>query len=89
LWIYEVYEVDLEFCYCHILIVVFPCGFKDFNGIYWFRKEGVTHLKMIIEKTEYIIMYSNFFTYYEQGMEKSKLVVNYYNNVYQGWHEQW
>jgi hypothetical protein len=22
-------------------------------------------------------------------MEKSKLVVNYYNIVYQGWHEQW
>jgi hypothetical protein len=32
-------------------------------------------------------MYSNFFTYYEQDMEKSKLVINYYNNVYQGWHE--
>jgi hypothetical protein len=22
-------------------------------------------------------------------MAKSKLVVSYYNNVYQGWHEQW
>ncbi len=32
-------------------------------------------------------MYFNFFTYYEQGVAKSKLVVNYYNNVYQGWHE--
>jgi hypothetical protein len=28
----EVYEIDLEFCYLHILIVVFPCGFKDFYG---------------------------------------------------------
>jgi hypothetical protein len=52
----EVYEIDLEFCYLHILINFFPCGF---------------------------------FNYYEQGMEKSKLIVNYYNNVYQGWHEQW
>ncbi len=46
----EVYEVDLEFCYLHLLIVVFPCGFKDFYGIYRLKKEGVTHLKMIIGK---------------------------------------
>jgi hypothetical protein len=85
----EVYEVDLEVCYLHILIVVFPCGFIDFYGIYRLRKEGVNHFKMIIEKAEYIIMYFNFFTYYEQAMEKSKLVVNYYNNVHRGWHEQW
>jgi hypothetical protein len=83
----EVYEVDLEFCYLHILIAIFPCGFKDFYGIYWLRKEEVTRLKMIVEKTEYIIMYFNFFNYYEQGMAKSKLIiVNHYNNVYQGWH---
>jgi hypothetical protein len=44
---------------------------------------------MTIEKTRYILMYSIFFTYYEQDMAKSKLEVNYYNNVYQGWHEQW
>jgi hypothetical protein len=42
---------------------------------------------MNVKKIEYIIMYFNFFNYYEQGMEKSKLVVNYYNNLYQGWHE--
>ncbi len=46
----EVYEVDLEVCYLHILIVVFPCGFIDFYGIYRLRKEGVNHFKMIIEK---------------------------------------
>jgi hypothetical protein len=68
--IVEVYEVDLEFCYLHILIVVFPCGFKKIYGIYKLRKEGVTHFKMIIEKEKYIIMCSNFFTYYEQDMEK-------------------
>jgi hypothetical protein len=32
-------------------------------------------------------MYSNFFNYYEQGMAKSILILNYYNNVYQGWYE--
>ncbi len=40
---------------------------------------------MIVEKTEYITMYSNFFNYYDQGMAKSKLVVNYQIIVYQGW----
>jgi hypothetical protein len=81
-----VYEVDLKFCYLHILIVIFPCGFKDFYGIYWLRKEEVTRLKMIVKITKFIIMYFNFFNYYEQGMARSKLVVNYYNNFYQGWH---
>ncbi len=37
----EVYEIDLKFCYLHILTVVFPCGFKDFYGMYWLKKEGV------------------------------------------------
>jgi hypothetical protein len=36
----EVYEVNLEFCSLHILIVVFPCGFKDFYGICWLKKKG-------------------------------------------------
>jgi hypothetical protein len=83
----EVYEINLKFYYLHILLVVFPCGFKDFYGIYGLEKERVSHLKMIVKKKKYIIMYSNYFTYYEQDMAESKLVVNYYNNVYQVWHE--
>ncbi len=50
------------------------CGFKDFNGIYQLKNEWVSLLKMIIERENiYIIMYSNFYIYYEQNMEKSKL----------------
>jgi len=30
--IVEVYEADMEFCYLHILTIIFPCGFKDFMG---------------------------------------------------------
>jgi hypothetical protein len=56
----KVYEVNLKFCYLHILIVFFPCGFKHFYGIHWPRKEGATHFKMIVEKEKYIIMYFNF-----------------------------
>jgi hypothetical protein len=83
----KVYEINSDLCYLHILIVVLPCGLKDFYEIYKLRKEGVSCLKMLVDKTKYITMYSNFFTYYEQDMAKSKLIVNYYNNVYQGWHE--
>jgi hypothetical protein len=46
----KVYEVDLEFYYLHILIIVFPCGFKDFYGIYRPKKYGVICLKMNVEK---------------------------------------
>ncbi len=34
----EIYEVDLEFYYLHILTIVFPRGVKDFYGIYRLRK---------------------------------------------------
>jgi hypothetical protein len=34
----KVYEVDLKYIYLHILIVVFPCGFKDLYGIYRLNK---------------------------------------------------
>jgi hypothetical protein len=42
--IVEVYGTNMGFCYLHILTIIFPCGFKDFYGIYWLRKEGVTRL---------------------------------------------
>jgi uncharacterized protein (UPF0333 family) len=31
-------QVDLEFSLLNILIIVFPCGFKDFYGIYQLKK---------------------------------------------------
>jgi hypothetical protein len=46
----EVYEVDLQFCYVHVLIVVLPCRFKDLYGIYRISKKGVTRFKIIVEK---------------------------------------
>jgi hypothetical protein len=36
-----------------------------------------------------VIAFPNLFTYYEQNMAKSIIFFNYYNNVYQGWHEKW
>jgi hypothetical protein len=64
--------------------IFFPCGFKDFYGVRIFKKRNVNHLKSTINGAKYLIMYSNFFTYYAQDMAKSTLVMNYYNNVYQG-----
>jgi hypothetical protein len=34
----EVYKVALEFCLLNILIIIFPCGFKYFYGIYQLKK---------------------------------------------------
>jgi hypothetical protein len=44
-----VHEVDLEFFYLNILIIIFMCGFNDFNGIYQLKKEGVSLFNFIIE----------------------------------------
>ncbi len=38
---------------------------------------------------KHVIAFSNLFTYYEQNMVKSIIFFDYYNNVYQGWHEKW
>ncbi len=38
---------------------------------------------------ELIIVFPNLFTYYEQDMVKSIIFFDYYNNVYQRWHERW
>jgi hypothetical protein len=38
----EVYEIGLKLCYLHLLIIIFPCGFRDFYGTYQLKKEGVT-----------------------------------------------
>jgi hypothetical protein len=74
----------LGFVLLNILIKKLLCGFKDFYGVNNFLKRSVNHLKLTIDGAKYVIMYSNFFTYYAQDMAKSKSVVNYYGNVYQG-----
>jgi hypothetical protein len=43
---------------------------------------------ILLEGANYVQDFFELFIeiYYEKTMVKSKLVVNYYNNVYQGWH---
>jgi hypothetical protein len=44
---------------------------------------------MIIMGVEHVIAFPNLFTYYEQDTTNSIIFFDYYNNVYQGWHEKW
>jgi hypothetical protein len=44
---------------------------------------------MIVIDVEHVIAFPNLFTYYEQDMAKSVIFFDYYNNVYQRWHEKW
>jgi hypothetical protein len=44
---------------------------------------------MITMGVEHVIAFPNLFTYYEQDMVKYIIFFDYYNNVYQRWHEKW
>ncbi len=44
---------------------------------------------MIVMDVKHVIAFLNLFTYYEQDTTKSIIFFDYYNNVYQGWHEKW
>jgi len=44
---------------------------------------------MIVISVEHVIVFPNLFTYYEQDTAKSIIFFDYYNNVYQRWHEKW
>jgi hypothetical protein len=44
---------------------------------------------MIVMGVEHVIVFPNLFTFYEQNIAKSIIFYDYYDNVYQGWHEKW
>jgi hypothetical protein len=85
----EVNEIDLGFCLLHILFKVSPCGYVEAMGAYIVEKKDENIQKMTLLGIELVITYSNLFTYYEQDMLKSVIFFDYYNNVYQGWYENW
>jgi len=45
--------------------------------------------KMTILGAKQILAFLNLFTYYEQDMAKSMLLLDHYNNVYEGHYEKW
>jgi hypothetical protein len=58
-------------------------------GAYIVKKKDENIQNMTILGVELVITYSNLFTYYEQDMAKSIIFLDYYNNFYQGWYENW
>jgi hypothetical protein len=44
---------------------------------------------MIVMDVEHVIAFFDLFTYYKQDTAKSIIFFDYYNNVYQRWHEKW
>jgi hypothetical protein len=85
----EVDELYLGFYLIHVLYIILPCGFTELLGVYKVGKEEIRTNKMIVMGAKHVIAFPNLFTYYEQNMAKSIIFFDYYNNVYQGWHEKW
>jgi len=82
-------ELYLGFCLIHVFYKILPCGFKKLLGVYKVGKLKNKTNKMTIMDVEHVIAFSNLFTYYEQDTTKSIIFFDYYNNVYQRWHEKW
>jgi len=79
----------------NILYIWWPCKFIIMNfweiNEKWGRKSWS---RWKDSKNDYfggelVITYSNLFIYYEQDMAKSTIFLDYYNNVYQKWYENW
>jgi hypothetical protein len=85
----EVDEIDLGFFKLHILFKVSPRGYVEAMGTYKVEKRDEKIQKMTVFGAKLVITYSNLFTYYEQDIVKYVIFKNYYNNVYQGWYENW
>jgi len=86
----EVHELNMWFYLIHALYITLPCGFiKNCWEYIKLEKKKNRSNKMIVMGVEHVIIFHNLFAYYEQDMAKSIIFFDYYNNVYQGWHERW
>jgi hypothetical protein len=83
----EIYEIDLGFCLIHVLYMVLTYGYL--MGSYRIERKYSGMNKMIVLGAKQILNFPNFFTYYEQDMAKSMILLDYYNNVYEGHYEKW
>jgi hypothetical protein len=71
---------DLGFFFLHVYINVELCGFTMQIGEYWDEKPEVTIEDMSILGTNYIVMYPNLFTLFEQEIIKAHLLKNEYDD---------
>jgi hypothetical protein len=85
----EMDEIDLGFFLIHVFYRVLPCGYIDLMGAYRIGRKHSRVNKMIVLGAKQVLVFPSIFTYYEQDMAKSMILLDYYNNVYEGYCEKW
>ncbi len=85
----EIDEINLGFCLIRVLYMVLPCGYTNLMGAYRIERKHSGMNKMTILGAKQVLVFLNLFTYYEQDMAKSVLLLDYYNIVYERHYEKW
>jgi hypothetical protein len=86
----DIDEIDLGFCLIHVLYKILPCGYTNLMGVYKIERKHSKMNKMIILGAKQMLVFPDLFTYYEEDMAKSMILLDYYNNnVYEGHYEKW
>jgi hypothetical protein len=85
----EIDEIDLGYCLIHVLYMVLLCGYTDLMGACRIEIKHSGMNKMTFLGAKQVLIFPNLFTYYEQDMMKFVLLLDYYNNVYEGHYEKW
>jgi hypothetical protein len=85
----EIDEIDLGYCLIHVLYMVLLCGYTDLMGVYRIEGKHSGMNKMTFLGAKQVLVFPNLFTYYEQDMTEPVLLLDYYNNVYEGHYEKW
>ncbi len=84
----EIDEIDLGFCLIHVLYRVLPCGYTYLMGAHRIERKHSKMNEMIVLGAKQVLVFPNLFTYYEQDMAKSVILLDYYNNVYERHYEK-
>jgi hypothetical protein len=85
----EIDEIDWGYCLIHVLYMVLPCGYTNLMGAYRIKSKHSGMNKMTFLGAKQVLAFPDLFTYYEQNMTKSVLLIDYYNNVYERHYEKW
>jgi len=67
--------------------MVLPCGYTDLMEFIELKENIMEWIRWLFGGQKSISQ--NLFTYYEQNMTKFVLLLDYYNNVYEGHYEKW
>ncbi len=85
----EIDEIDLGFCLIHVLYMVLPCGYTNLMGVYRIERKHSGMNKMIVLGAKQVLVFPILFTHYAQDMAKLVIILDYYNNIYEGHYEKW